>query len=114
MRWNRSHGRHGRFTLPNLRSALMPDVSASPLAADTLVSDSEEQKELLTQEHTILDRALMKFRPFGKDEQGQKIADVSGTLVVSAIQHLEHCVEKSSGTASVQSVEQLCRLLNGR
>jgi signal transduction histidine kinase/CheY-like chemotaxis protein len=90
----------------------MPDVSANPLA---VVSDSEEQNELLSQEHTILERPLMKFRPFGKDEQGRKIADVSGTLVVSAIQHLENCVEKAGGSAAaVRSVERLCQLLNGR
>lgn len=93
----------------------MPDVSTGPIAADVLVSDSEAQQELLSLEHTILDRPLMKFRPFGKDEQGRKIADVSGTLAVSAIQHLEHCVEKTGGaTAAVRIVEQLCRLLNGR
>lgn len=93
----------------------MPDVSASPFAVGLPVSDSEEQRELLSQEHTILERPLMRFRPFGKDEQGKKIADVSGTLVLSAIQHLENCVGKSGGTAAtVESVEQLCRLLNGR
>lgn len=93
----------------------MLDVSARPIAMGIPVPDSEEQSGLLSQEHTILERPLMKVRPFGKDEQGKKIADVSGTLVVSAIQHLEHCVEKAGGTAAaVQSVEQLCRLLNGR
>lgn len=86
----------------------MPDVSTGPLAADVLVSDSEAQQELLSLEHTILDRPLMKFRPFGKDEQGRKIADVSGTLAVSAIQHLEHCVEKTGGTTAPSGSSNSC------
>lgn len=93
----------------------MPDFSGNVLVIGTPVSDRDQQGALLSQDHTILERPLMKFRPFGMDERGRKIADVSGTLVVSAIQYLEHCVEKSSGSvAAVQCVEQLCELLNDR
>ncbi len=70
---------------------------------------------LLTKDHTILERPLMAFRPFGTDEQGHKIADVSGTLVLSSIQHLEKCVQKTDGPeAAASAVEQLCLLLNER
>ncbi|MCW5797375.1 MAG: response regulator [Nitrospira sp.] len=70
---------------------------------------------LLTKDHTILERPVMAFRPFGIDEQGHKIADVSGTLVLSSIQHLEKCVEKAAGRdAADAAVEQVCRLLNER
>ncbi len=84
------------------------------------ISDRSEAREerpysLLTKDHTILERPVMAFRPFGIDEQARKIADVSGTLVVSSIQHLEKCVEKRAGRdAADAAVEQLCRLLNER
>jgi len=75
----------------------------------------EEPCTLLTKEHTILERPVMAFRPFGLDEQGHKIADVSGTLVVSSIQHLEKCLEKTGGREAAEAaVAQLCRLLNDR
>src|SRR5687767_3516482 len=57
----------------------------------------------------------MAFRPFGTDEQGHKIADVSGTLVLSSIQHLEKCVQKTGGPEAARSaIDHLCRLLNDR
>ncbi|MDH4370018.1 MAG: response regulator [Nitrospira sp.] len=93
----------------------MPDRLAQSLTTETPMVSCEEQSELLSQEHTILERPVMMFRPFGKDEQGNNIADVSGTLVVSAIEYLETCVEKSRGSAAAaHSVEKLCRLLNDR
>ncbi|MBX3304682.1 MAG: response regulator [Nitrospira sp.] len=93
----------------------MPEHSTPAMAYDTPLAYLEESSELLSHEHTILDRPVMKFRPFGKDEKGRKIADVSGTLVVSAIEYLEACVEKSHGAvAAAQRVEDLCRLLNER
>lgn len=76
---------------------------------------AEEPCVLLTKDHTILERPMMAFRPFGIDEQGHKIADVSGTLVLSSIQHLEKCVEKTAGGDAVDAaVERVCRLLNER
>ena len=70
---------------------------------------------LLTEDHTILERPVMAFRPFGIDEHGRKIADVSGTLVLSSIQHLEKCVHKTGGQeAAASAVEHVCRLLNER
>jgi hypothetical protein len=34
--------------------------------------------ELLPKDRTILERAVMEFRPFGLDEQGHTIRDLSG------------------------------------
>ncbi len=77
--------------------------------------DDHSPSGLLSHEHTILERPVMQFRPFGNDAHGRKISDVSGTLVLSSIEHLEHCIEKARGTAArVEVVEELCRLLNVR
>jgi signal transduction histidine kinase/ActR/RegA family two-component response regulator len=87
----------------------MPEVQVRSGTAD------QEPPHLLTKEHTILERPLMAFRPFGTDEQGHKIADVSGTLVLSSIQHLEKCVQKTGGPEAARSaIDHLCRLLNDR
>ncbi len=78
-------------------------------------SGDEEPSCLLTKEHTILERPLMAFRPFGTDEYGHKIADISGTLVLSSIQHLEKCVQKTGGPeAATSAIDRLCQLLNER
>jgi len=37
--------------------------------------------ELLSKDHAILERPFMEFRPFGMDERGEKIRDVSGESV---------------------------------
>lgn len=87
----------------------MPEFQVRSETAD------QEPPHLLTKEHTILERPLMAFRPFGTDEQGHKIADVSGTLVLSSLQHLEKCVHKSGGPeAATAAIDHLCRLLNDR
>lgn len=86
--------------------------------AETPVRPGKADQEpcvLLTKDHTILERPIMAFRPFGIDEQGNKIADVSGTLVLSSIQHLEKCAQKIGGhEAASEAVDRLCQLLNER
>ncbi len=48
--------------------------------------------ELLSKEHTILERPFMEFPPFGRDEHGDKIRDISGVIVQANVEYLEDCV----------------------
>jgi hypothetical protein len=71
--------------------------------------------ELLSKDHTILERPFMEFRPFGVDERGEKIRDISGTIVKANVEHLEACVGRSSDPqATARATQELCRLLNER
>lgn len=69
----------------------------------------------LSEDHTILERPYMEFRPFGLDEEGKKICDISGIVVRSNVEYLEDCVARQSGPeGGQQAVEELCRRLNER
>ena len=71
--------------------------------------------ELLSKEHTILERPFMEFPPFGADERGEKIRDISGVIVQANVDYLEDCVTKVSGPgAGGEAVEELCRRINER
>src|SRR2546425_1478086 len=70
---------------------------------------------LLSKEHRILEKGMMEFRPFGVDEQGQKIRDVSGVTVRANFEYLKEVMSESGGhEAGERGVEKLCRLLNER
>jgi len=69
----------------------------------------------LSKEHTILEKGMMQFRPFGTDDKGEKIRDVTGIKVSAYVTHLEECVGKKKGTeAGLQASEELCTRLNER
>jgi len=70
---------------------------------------------LLPKDRTILEREVMEFRPFGLDEQGYTIRDLSGMSIRAVVVYLEKSLARERG-ASVgsQAVEDLCRLLNQR
>jgi hypothetical protein len=71
--------------------------------------------DLLSKDHTILERPFMEFRPYGKDEDGEKIRDMSGVIVQANVEYLGECVARTSGpSAADQAAEELCRKLNGR
>ena len=71
--------------------------------------------ELLSKEHTILERPFMEFRPFGVDEQGETIRDISGVIVKSNTEYLiEYMTRKGGEPAGRQADQELCRLLNER
>lgn len=71
--------------------------------------------ELLSKDHTILERPFMEFRPFGKDERGDKIRDISGVVVRANVDYLEECGRRAAGPASGEPlVQELCRRLNER
>ena len=71
--------------------------------------------QLLPKSRTILEREVMEFRPFGLDEQGHRIRDLSGMSIRAIVVYLEKSQAHERGTsAGSQAVEDLCRLLNQR
>jgi hypothetical protein len=71
--------------------------------------------ELLSKAHTILERRFMEFRPFGVDEHGEKIRDITGMIVRANVEHLEECISRKTGPEGGKvAVDELCRLLNER
>jgi len=55
----------------------------------------------------------MEFRPFGLDEQGHRIRDLSGMSIRAIVVYLEKSQTLEQGPlAGGQAVEDLCRLLN--
>ena len=80
--------------------------------SDARTSDS---MELLSKEHSILERPFMLFRPFGVTPDGQKIRDVSGVTIKANVEYLEEVVNKQNGgAAGRQAVDRLCDSLNAR
>jgi signal transduction histidine kinase len=72
---------------------------------------------LLSADRTILERAFMEYRPFGVDERGERITDVSGMIVLDNVEFLKECVSPSGSDRALTAehvVEELCRLLNQR
>ena len=71
--------------------------------------------ELLSKDHTILERGFMEHRPFGIDPHGENIRDVSGLTVKANVEYLEEAVGRRQGPeAGARVAEQLCQLLNER
>lgn len=71
--------------------------------------------ELLSKEHSILERPFMLFRPFGVTPNGEKIRDVSGITIKANVEYLEEVVSKTNGdTAGRQAIDRLCDSLNAR
>jgi signal transduction histidine kinase/ActR/RegA family two-component response regulator len=70
---------------------------------------------LLPKDRSILEREAMEFRPFGLDEQGHTIRDLSGMSIRAIVVYLEKFQARERGAvAGGQAVEELCRLLNQR
>jgi hypothetical protein len=64
---------------------------------------------------TILEREYMEFRPFGVDEQGKKIRDLTGMSIRATVLYLETFMTRRHGDAAgLQAVQDLCASLNGR
>ena len=71
--------------------------------------------ELLPKHRAILERSMMEFRPFGLDEQGYTIRDLSGMTIRAIILDLDRTVSREQGDgAGAEAVQELCRLLNQR
>ena len=71
--------------------------------------------DLLSKDHTILERPFMLYRPYGKDERGETISDITGMIVSATVDYLEECVARREGPqAAAQAVQELCRQVNAR
>ncbi|MGH7258281.1 MAG: GAF domain-containing protein, partial [Nitrospiraceae bacterium] len=71
--------------------------------------------EMLSKDHSILEQTLMAFRPFGLDEQGKTIDDISGVIVQSNVEYLRDEIARRHGPDSAdQAITKLCSLLNER
>ena len=82
---------------------------------DELELKTQSGHGLLPKDRTILEREVMEFRPFGLDEQGHTIRDLSGMSIRAIVVYLEKSQDCERGTsAGSQAVEELCRLLNQR
>ncbi len=82
---------------------------------ESMEAKSPPTMELLPKEHTILEQGAMVFRPFGLDEQGHTIRDLSGVSIRAVTVFLEKLVTSERGaSAGKEAVEELCRLLNDR
>lgn len=70
---------------------------------------------LLPKHRTILEREYMEFRPFGVDERGEKIRDLTGMSIRATAIYLETSVARQHGDAAGRlAVQELCVLLNQR
>jgi signal transduction histidine kinase len=75
----------------------------------------QTDRGLLPKDRTILEREFMKFRPFGSDEHGHTIRDLSGMSIRAVAVYLEQSLTRERGTsAGSQAVGDLCFLLNQR
>ncbi len=82
---------------------------------DIVETESLQKFALLPKDRTILEQGAMVFRPFGLDEQGQTIRDLSGVSIRAVAVFLEKLVTSEGGApAGREAVEELCRLLNDR
>lgn len=71
--------------------------------------------DLLSKDHSILERPFMEFRPFGLNDRGEKICDISGVIVQSNVDYMCDYLTRTAGTeAAVHALDELCRLLNTR
>ena len=71
--------------------------------------------DLLSKDHSILERPVMEFRPFGLDDRGEKICDISGVIVQSNVDYMcDHLSRTAGPAAAAQTLDRLCELLNNR
>lgn len=71
--------------------------------------------DLLSKDHSILERPFMAFRPFGLNDRGEKICDISGVIVQSNVDYMCDYLTRTAGTeAATHALDELCRLLNAR
>ncbi|MBK9306320.1 MAG: response regulator [Nitrospira sp.] len=80
---------------------------------DAVEAKFHSNVELFPKHRTILEQGAMVFRPFGLDEEGQTIRDLSGVSIRAVTVFLEKLVASERGTpAGKEAVDNLCGLLN--
>jgi signal transduction histidine kinase/predicted hydrocarbon binding protein/uncharacterized protein (DUF2267 family) len=78
-------------------------------------SSKTEMIPLLSKEHTISEKPVMEFQPFGKGPDGRMIHDLSGIVIKAAVEHLEDVMSRKGGPeAGRRAVEEHVRRLNAR
>ena len=94
----------------------MPPMAALEFPAEPASGDRESGLiELLSKDHSILERPFMLFPPFGVAPNGGKIRDVSGITVKANVEYLEEVIsKKNGGDAGRQAIDRLCDSLNAR
>lgn len=84
-------------------------------ATDEVELKTQSALGLLPKDRMILEREVMEFRPFGLDEQGHTIRDLSGMSIRAVVVYLEKSLARErEASAGSQAVENLCHLLNQR
>lgn len=79
------------------------------------VTHRSHMTELLSNDHSILERPFMEFRPFGIDDRGEKICDIAGVVVQSNVDYLcDYLAQTVGAEAAQQAMDRLCNLLNDR
>ncbi len=69
--------------------------------------------KLLSKTHSIIEKGVMEFRPFGHELNGERIQDVSGVIVRANLDYLQDLVTRSRGhEAGTVVVDELVDLLN--
>ena len=71
--------------------------------------------DLLSSDHSILERPFMEFFALWLERQGEKISDISGVVVQSNVDYMCDYLSRTAGSqAAAAAVDELCRLLNAR
>lgn len=69
----------------------------------------------LPKDHCILEKGRMEFRPFGREQNGQMIRDVSGISVRAHLEYLQEVVSQARGPRAGEAVlDKLVELVNER
>lgn len=94
----------------------MPAALESPANGEPALGDPvRDLMELLSKDHSILERPVMQFRPFGVAPNGEKIRDVSGSTIKANVEYLEEVVSRKNGDDTGRlAVDRLCDSLNAR
>jgi signal transduction histidine kinase/CheY-like chemotaxis protein len=71
--------------------------------------------ELLSKDHSILEKGSMEYRPFGVTPGGERIRDATGVKIRAYVDYLEESMARAGGPeAGERAVQDLCRQLNER
>jgi hypothetical protein len=69
----------------------------SSAVTDEVELKAQSSLSLLPRDRTILEREVMEFRPFGSDERGHTIRDLSGMSIRPVIVYLETSLSRERG-----------------
>src|SRR5690348_7024376 len=93
--WSVNHGQSGSSIRTTWKRTSMPDELAQNTSM--LMDESSGHSHLLSADRTILERTFMEYRPFGVDERGEKVTDVSGMIVLDNVEFLQESIARTGG-----------------